>query len=272
MIVSRPLKKVVLNAAISAFALLIVALLASQIGQYMFRRRVERLLTQFQSLELGDISWHQAQIQLKEWDKETKLSRQCNQTECSEQIVLIEPAWIFAPKPIFLRLDDYLRWRLKLTYSQGPFSWMAQHVVLPGYMLMGGRPARSIVTVGMHEGVVPSLEFFVGIETYRHHNLGGWNEYTLGAVIRGVPRFDVFDRSRNGAQLTLHPNYLINRPSGCEGCEEAYVYFTPSTEPADVLRLVQPNLSCLTRILPCLDEIDILPAAWKQHLAETSRK
>jgi hypothetical protein len=272
MIVSRFLKKFLMNAAIGAFASLIVVLLASQIGQYMFRRRAERLLTQLQLLELGKVSWQQAQFQLKDWDKEIEPDRQCNQTECSEQIVLTEPAWIFTPRPIFLRLDDYLRWRLKLTYSQGPFSWMAQHVVLPGYMLMGGRPARTVATVGMRDGVVSSLGFFVGVETYRHYNPGGWFEYTLVADMRSVPRFDVFERNMNGAQLTLHPNYLINRPSGCEGCKEAYVYFTPSADPADVLRLVQPNLSCLTRIRPCLDEIDIMPVAWKEYLAENPRK
>jgi hypothetical protein len=68
--------------------------------------------------------------------------------------------------------------------------------------------------------------------------------------------------------MTLHPNYLISRPGGCEICISGYVHFTPYADPGDIRRLMQLNLSCLTRIHPCLDQNDIMPAAWKQYLAE----
>jgi len=270
--VIRSLQKFLLFGVIGLCAVLIFVLVASQVGQHIFRKRSEILLAQLQSLELGKTSWQDAQRQLKGWIGETKLDDRCNQAECSAFITLTEPSWVWIPRPVFVRLDDYLRWRLKLSYSQGPFAWMAQQALLPGYMLMGGRPARIIATVGMRDGVVSSLGFFVGVETYRHFNPGRWAEYTLAADVRSVPRFDDFDRIRDAAQLVIHPNYLISRPSGCEGCIEVYLYFNRNTEIADVRRLTQPNLSCLTRIHPCLDEIDIMPAAWKQYLAENSRQ
>jgi hypothetical protein len=186
-------------------------------------------------------------------------------------ITLTEPAWLYNPTPIFVRLDDYLRWRLRLSYGQGPFARMAQQFLLPGYMLMGGRPAKIIANVGMRDGVVWSKGFFVGIETYWHNipktDSARWFEYTLAADIHTVPWFD-HSRTLDGDQLTRHPNYLISRPGGCEGCIEGYVYFTPSADPVDIHRLMQLDLSCLTRIHPCVDQSDIMPSAWRQYLAE----
>lgn len=274
LIVVRFLQKFLLIAAIGVCAMLILVLVASQIGQRIFRRRAEILLAQVQSLELGKTSWQDAQRQLRHWSGESRLDDRCNQTDCSEAITLTEPTsgLIF---PIFERLDDYLRWRLRLSYNQGPFDRMAQQVLYPGYMLLGGRPARIVASVGMRDGVLWSKEYEVSIETFWHFNPGGWAEYTLVADMRSVPRFDGSKQfvfvDPHVPQLKLHPNYFIGHPGGCEICIEVYLLFTPYADPSDVHRL-EPNLSCLTRIRPCLDEIDIMPAAWKQYLAENPRK
>jgi hypothetical protein len=140
-------------------------------------------------------------------------------------------------------------------------------------MLMGGRPARVIVTVGTRDGAVSSQSSEVEIETYWHKipefNPDRWFEYTLIAATHRVLQFDFADRlGAEAKQLTLHPNYLIGRPGGCEICILGYVYITPYGDPADLHRLTQFNLSCLPRIRPCVDEADIMPAAWKQYLAE----
>lgn len=272
--VIRFLQKTLLIAAIGVCAVLILVLVASQVGQHIFRRRTELLLAQIQSLELGKTSWQDAQRQLKGWARETGLDDRCNQTECSKEIKLTEPAWLFVPRPLFVRLDDYLRWRLRLSYNQGPFARMAQTVLLPGYMLMGGRPARIVAIVGMRDGVVWSKEFAVSIETYWHDipefSQDRWIEYSLMADTRSVPQIDFSARTwdRDRLQLTLHPNYLISRPSGCEICILGYVHFTRYADPGDIHRLMQLNLSCLTRIRPCVDQTDIMPAAWKQYVAE----
>ena len=272
-IVIHYLKKFLLISVAVVCALLLLVLVASQVGQHIFRRRAELLLAQMQSLELGKTSWQDAQSQLKGWARETKLDDRCDETECFEAITLAEPVsgFIF---PMFEKMDDYLRWRFRLSFNRGPFARMAQQVLFPGYMMMGGRPARIVATVGMRDGAVQSKEFDVDIETYRHFDSGSWGEYILAADMRGVPQLDLskqFVFNPHDPQVILHPSYFIGRPGGCEICIMVYVYFTPGADPADVHRL-QPDLSCLTRIHPCLDEIDIMPAAWKQHLEERPQK
>lgn len=61
---------------------------------------------------------------------------------------------------------------------------------------------------------------------------------------------------------------MIGRPGGCEICVEGWAKFTPYTAPADIRRLLQFDLSCLTRWHPCLTQSDIMPAAWAQYEAE----
>jgi hypothetical protein len=47
-----------------------------------------------------------------------------------------------------------------------------------------------------------------------------------------------------------------------------WTIFTPYAATADVHRLMQLDLSCLTRWYRCLTQSDIMPAAWAQYLAE----
>ncbi len=188
------------------------------------------------------------------------------------RVTLFEPVYGFVTRRnIFVRLDDYLRWRLKLSYDEGPFV-RSEAGFFKAYMVLGGRPAKVTADVGMHSGVVWSKGFSVAIETYWHNipdaDTNHWYEYALAASASSVPEFDSSARKRNGPQLTLHPSYVIDRPSGCEICVLGYVRFTPYADAGDIQRLSELNLSCLTRLRPCLDQQDIMPSAWKQYLAE----
>jgi hypothetical protein len=52
---------------------------------------------------------------------------------------------------------------------------------------------------------------------------------------------------------------------------EGHVLFTPHTAHEDVRRLMDFDLSCLTRWLPCGTQADILPSAWAQY-EDTAQK
>jgi hypothetical protein len=271
-IVTRPLRKVLLIGGVGVFAVLLFLLVASQVEQRIFRGRAELLLSQMQSLELRKTPWPEAQRQLKRWAAESRFDNQCNGFECSEEITLTEPVYRFVSQSlIFVDLDDYLRWRLKLSYDQGPFVCMASGL-LRGYMVMGGRPAKVTATFGMRDGVVWSKGFTVNIETYWHNipglYAGSWGEFTLISHVGSVTQFDSSSPGYADPQLRPHPSYIIRRQAGCCFFNEGYVHFTPYADPGDIQRLMQLNLSCLTRTHPCVDQIDIMPAAWKQYLAE----
>jgi hypothetical protein len=250
---------------------LVLVLIASQVVQRVFRGQAEMLLSHVQSIELRKTPWPEAQRQLKRWSGESRFDDQCTKSECSEQITLTEPVYNFAYKnQTFVHLDDYLRWRFKLSFQEGQFVRTERGLFL-GYILIGGRPARITATVGMHDGIVWSKGFKVNIETYWHNvpdiSGDGWLEYPLIAQGRSVPQFDFPDRNWDYPKMTPHPNYEIGRRN-CEICLEGFVYFTPYADPGDIQRLMQFNLSCLTRIRPCVDLSDIMPAAWKQYLAK----
>jgi hypothetical protein len=141
---------------------------------------------------------------------------------------------------------------------------------------MGGRPAKVIANVGMRDGVAWSKGFTVNIETYWHNIPGlyadSWDEFALISHVGSVPQFDSSSPDSGDPQFRLHRSYIINRQAGCCFFNEGYVHFTPYADPGDIQRLMQFNLSCLTQIRPCLDQIDIIPAAWKQYLAENPRQ
>ena len=257
------MRKAILALILSLFALLCLTLVASQVEQHIFRRSAEHLLAEIQSIELRTTPWHEAQGRFHHWGTIERYDDQCSELRCSLEITLIEPLYNFIWKSLlFVRLDDYLRWRLKLTYDTGPFVRL-EVALLRAYLKIGGRPAKVIGTVGMRDGTVWSKGFQTSIEAYWHVD-----EFTaLISNVESIPQFDSSSRYNGDPQLTLHPNYVIRRQSGC--CDDfGYVRFTPQADPNDVHRLMQFDLSCLTRIRPCVDQSEIMPAAWKQYLAE----
>lgn len=136
-----------------------------------------------------------------------------------------------------------------------------------GYMLLGGRPVHILATVGVHGGRVWSKGYEVDLQTFAHGISDiRVNAYILTAFIQSVPRFDRYES--HNPQLLLHSNYVIDRPGGCDGCVMGWVHFTPYTDSADVHRLMQLDLSCLTRIHLCRTQQDIIPKAWAQYLDE----
>jgi hypothetical protein len=123
----------------------------------------------------------------------------------------------------------------------------------------------------MRDGIVWNKGISVWIETYAHDPEWSGNElfeFSLLASADSVSRFEYFGGSPINPQLKLHSNYVIGRPSGCKICVEGWTKFTPYAEPSDVRRLMNMDLSCLTRWHPCVSQSDILPTAWAQYRAE----
>lgn len=173
----------------------------------------------------------------------------------------------FLRRNVEQRLDDYIRWRLRLHYDVGPFSRLSLAMVRE-YMRLGGHPAEIFASVGMRGGVVWKMNFSVTIETHGSE-FDGWDYGLIGSV-ETIPRFETqtnIDSSLNG-----HIDYEIGQPGGCEICVMGWVKFTPYADDVDIKRLMQFDLSCLTRSRSCEKQMDLMPTAWAQHLAESSSK
>jgi len=267
----RSLRKFVLALSLGVCALAFLTLLAGRVEQYIFRRRVELLLSQIQSLELRETSWQEAQSRFQSWRANRAFDEHCDAHKCSARITLNEFVFgCLTERNLFIKLDDYFRWRLKLSYSVGPFQrfefWLAQW-----YMRLGGHPARVIANYGMRDGTTWSKGISVWIETFaRWPAASGYSalEFSLLAEMHSLPRFEYYGNNWIASQLTLHPTYMIGEPGGCEICVMGWVKFTPYTSSGDVHRLMQLDLSCLTRWSPCVNQGDLMPTAWNQHVAE----
>jgi hypothetical protein len=158
----RSLRKFLFALALSLCAVLFLILLASQIEQHLFRRRAELLLSQVQSLELRKTTWQDVQVQLQRWGPNRKFGNPCDAHRCSLQITLKEFVFdYFTERNLFVKLDDYFRWRLKLSYNVGPFERM-EYSLLQAYLRLGGHPARVTADIGMRDGMVWSKVFMWG--------------------------------------------------------------------------------------------------------------
>ena len=274
----RRWRGILLSACLSVCALLLLLLIAIQIEQHFLCRRAERLLAEVQSLRLRETPWAQAQALFQHWpvritrgdpgDLDTQrqgsgrqVESPCSEAECSLNVTLND--FLFSHIRSLWAIDNFVEghpnWFGKMFRHRQPADMLVQ-----GYMLLGGRPAHIVATVGIRGGSVWSEGYEVDLYV-RDAEV----EYTLAASIRSVARFDYFESGN--PQLLLHSNYVIDRPGGCEGCVEGWVHFTPYTNPADVRRLMQLDLSCLTRIHLCRTQQDIMPTAWAQYLDEESQ-
>jgi hypothetical protein len=212
------LRRALLAAILSVFALLSLVLVASQVEQRLFRKRAELLLAEIQSLQLRKVPWREAQTQFQHWNTNCEFDNRCNEQKCSLTISLNQIVLGYISKSnLFVHLDDYFRWRLKLHYDTGPFVRLEQ-ALFRSYMRMGGRPARVVATVGMHDGIVWSKGFSVLIETYAKNGPwtsadGGRVEYTLIADARSVPRIDYYGRNWADPQVDS-PLGLRDRSAG----------------------------------------------------------
>lgn len=266
--------KLLLAVGVSLCAVVILVVAASQVEQRMYRQRVQLLLTELQSLQLRKTPWEEAQKEIQRWSANRKFDERCDSRRCSVQINLDEFVFrIASERNVFVKLDDYFLWRLNLSYSQGPFV-RAEFWLLRRYMRAGGHPARVIANIGMRDGIVWSKGISIWIETWAHPAESAGNEameFSLLAEMNSASRFEYYGSPRFDSQLNLHPNYAIGRPGGCEICVMGWVKFTPYAAPEDVYRLMQLDLSCLTRWHPCVTQSDIMPAAWAQYVEERTR-
>ena len=262
----------ILVLAVGCAALLV---LAGQIEQHLYRRRVEKFVFQLQQIQLRKTAQEEAQKSLAPWSPRPSSTRKCDAHSCFLEVTLEEAVYRFiASRNFFIRLDDYLRWKFGLKYDEGPFQKFS-YFLLQAHIHLGGRPARVIGTLEIRNGVVWGKSLFVSVESYREASSilfsNNWGEYSLFGEARTISRYWCCRFGWNADQLVLHPYYAIGAPGGCEICVAGWVKFTPYADPSDIHRFLDMNLSCLTRWNPCRTQGDLFPNVWPQYRRERER-
>jgi len=234
--------------AVSLLLAILCAVIAIHVQERILRDRAERLLVDIRSLELRKASFTQAQAVFRRWSRWGHYDGECSEMHCSFQITLSD-------FPFNLH---------------GRYGWKT---MWPGRtaMFVGGHPAVILGSITVENAIVWGKEFDVMVEAPPYAEAPGLaavEEYTLIGTAYSVSRFRP---PRWEADVSLHPNYSIGTPSGCEICVEVFSKFTPYAESRDVQRLMQFNFSCLTRWNPCRLQHDIMPAVWEEHLNDQAK-
>ncbi len=230
-----------MTVGVGAFLLLLCATI--QGVQYLQRSRAANLLRQLQSVDLRVTTFSDVE---NVFGRRASKSAKCDSASCDYAIQLESPiGW----QALFRVLQ-------RLHIPSGP--------VFHALLRLGGRPAELDAKIAVRNGLALSKSLKVVVS-------GQQDRWLIGRV-ESVPRLR---RPRNSeefhAELVHYPDYVIGGPGGCTGCVEGDVLFTPHTAGEDVRRLMDFDLSCLTRRIPCSTQADILPSAWAQY-EDTWRK
>jgi hypothetical protein len=243
----RTFYRLVLGAAFAVLLAIVVAAFAIQLEQHLFQRRAERLLEDIVSFQLHKSTYQDARTFLTYWKSSAEYGGACASEHCQGTVVL---------RDFFVQHLAMLLYKLNF---------------MRGYLLIGGLPSEVRAWVTVTDGVIQGKAFMVAVQVPPYTDgEGAFGDYTLIGDATTVPELHGFNRSQTG--LPLHPTYLIGKPGGCDGpCREVHVNFTADADPTDISRLMQFDLSCLTRLVhPCRKEWDIMPVAWAQYVRESA--
>jgi hypothetical protein len=228
-----------------------------RIEQYRFRKQAERLLSDVRELELGKATAEQVKVIVSKWGFEQWRGplNPCTEDNCIYRFRLV-------PKP-----------------AQGHFygdPFFPGITALPLEWL-GLRPSGVQASVQIRGNALKSVLFSV---------------YTAGRGCDGRGRLDCTLMAEAGtnwgsswsaydepdAKLKhslLHPNYLVgtfsalfNADTGGSPAVVIWAEFSQQAESADISRLMQFDLSCLTRLRSCKQR-DLMPTVWARSIEDT---
>jgi hypothetical protein len=245
---------IVLRYSAILLAALLLALFAFiQVQQRLFRHRAQLLLNDIQALQLHPGTFADLERLQQHWGAFGRYDGTCTAQHCDYMIELdgdgVEPP----------------RWLMNIGQSR----WVERSCEL-----LGGRGFGVLGSIVVHDDHMVLESFRVVLDVPPHKGPNEYEgesydgEYALWADIRSASRLFLHGEMN---ETELKRGYEIGRPGACEGCMEGWVHFTEQTNPADIKRLGNINLDCLTRFSPCVDLDDLLPATWSEYRREHSQ-
>jgi hypothetical protein len=255
----RFMKRGALFIAMSTIIFMACVSVYLRIEQYRFRTQAERLLEDVRGLELRKASAAEVRSVVKKWGFEQwgrgpEPGDPCTEDECIYRFELVPKT----DRDIF----------------SNPFA--SRGVTFPLEWL-GLRPTVVHAWAQIRAKTLASVSFSV---------------WTLGRGCDGQGRLECTlmgyaetKQRRSGwsshqqpdvklKQYLLHPSYLVgafpewlNADTGGTPAAIVWVELSPDANTGDVSRLMQFDLSCLTRLLSCRER-DLMPAVWAQSVEE----
>ena len=239
-------------------AVLWVGLLASvQTSEWTVRRRAERMLAEFDALTPGVTTWSTLQSLRARWRRWETSDGPCDASRCDFQIRVEDWMWIPLDKvPSIGQFHDYAsRTAAILLHDHRPMIWLDVSV-RNGKLEDADITEETLVPKGYGPGWEESGPEPKGYEEYKM-----W-DYALIAHSTTVRALDALETANSS-----HREYMMQPPSGCEGCMGFFTKFGRDAQKQDVAWLTAFDFSCMTRWSPCTRAGELMPEAWRRYKA-----
>jgi hypothetical protein len=237
---------------IATLTLLYATLIAGPM--WLTRWRMQHLLADFQSIRPTQSTWADAQRLMTRWGKWGHYDGTCTPQSCDYVIIMNDPLSAMLGRS-----------------SEATNDLLNRLHIFPIAERLGWRGVRLYLGFTVRDGTIlsPNIGLLLQVPEFADSRSAFPLSLGLGAQVRdrlrtGRPEFHRHRRSIWGddEQLADHPDWKAGRPGGCEpNCEIGSVSYTPVLDHAELVRLTSYNLSCLTRVHPCTQLGDVLPAA-----------
>jgi len=215
-------------------ALALVAGLAVfvQIQQRILRWRAEQLLADMRELQSDKSTWADAQKIMTRWGVWGSYEGSCTAERCEYRIVIEDTLSTF----VWAHVDRYPFLRLFSVSS----------------VFLGERGGFVVATLYVKGGVLEKSSY----------------QLDFGEIFGRATAVNDFEPYENLNLRLLHPEYWVGSPGACTGCIKFETGYTPLAGREKIRELTDFNFSCITRILPCNTEAEIMPTAWNQYQEE----
>jgi hypothetical protein len=148
---------------------------------------------------------------------------------------------------------------------------------MPVFFLGHGHLANVSLQVVIEQGIVKLTSFHLWVEVPKGYGTRwereqqqdpGYVPYSTGEytlMAKATSRLELEHLCCYWPNPVPHPNYVLTKPGGCEGCLAIWTEFLPQATWAERMRLTAFNFNCITRWKPCADEEDIMPGVGAEY-------
>lgn len=229
--------------------LLLLAFAFVQYEDHLIHHRSERLLADFQSVRLNQTTWPEVQALMQRWGTLGHAHGPCSSTDCAYAI----------------------------TVTGWP-SLLPNGTAAPWLYRYAGRSPILLQLIGMRFSVL-ELRFLVEDGAVRRTRLSIMTETEaagyMSALLVTAKSYAALNGSDADApnvvgadeELGMHPDFIVGSDGFCTGCETISLAYTPHIAPDELARLTSFNISCFTRMLPCLHLSALAPALMQEDAA-----
>jgi hypothetical protein len=254
----RPVKWSALFVALSAAILVAAVSIYFRVEQYKFRRQAELLLSDVRDLRLKRANAEEVKAIVKKWGFQEwgrGPGQPCIKDDCAYRLELVA-----SPAQGHILAQPFVS-----AVVSRPLEWL------------GLRPAVAYAWVAIRRNALTSASFSIWT-TGRGCDGRGRLECTLMGYADAKQLRGGWSSHQQPEvklnQFLLHPSYLVgassewlNADTGGSPAVIVWLELSPDASTSDVSRLLQFDLSCLTRFLSCRDR-DLMPAVWAQSVED----